>query len=260
MSGARPWLRSLRTRSATSASGGIEHAALARRQLLVGVEGEGGGVAARARPRTPSASTAPSAWQRVLEQAEAALGGERLERRHRRRVAEDVDRQESRGRAPPTAAARRRRIDVERHRVDVAEDGRRALVQQAVGRRDEAERGRHDLVAGAPAERADAEVERGVPLDDRDRVLDPEPAGEVALEALQHRPQREPPRAQHLEHQLLLARPELGPRERDRLAVAHSRASQRAARPPARAMPVGLAVAAGTRTRASRRAPPTRPR
>ena len=74
-----------------------EHPPLPRRHLLVGVEGEGRGVAARARPARPSASSAPSASQRVLEHAEPALGGDPLERRHRRRVAEDVDRQEPGG-------------------------------------------------------------------------------------------------------------------------------------------------------------------
>ena len=73
---------------------------------------------------------------------------------------------------------------------------------------------------GAPAERPHPEVQRGRAAGDRDRVLDPEPGGELALEALAHRPQREPARAQHLEHQLLLARAELGPGERDRLGVA----------------------------------------
>ena len=56
-----------------------------------------------------------------------------------------------------------------------------------------------------------------MPRGDRHRVVDPEPAGEGALEALQHRPEREPARAQDLEHQLLLARAEVGPGERDLL-------------------------------------------
>ena len=63
---------------------------------------------------------------------------------------------------------------------------------------------------GPPAERPHAEVQAAVPAGDRDRVLDAEPGGEVALEALAHRAQREPARAQHLEHELLLALAELG--------------------------------------------------
>ena len=39
----------------------------------------------------------------------------------------------------------------------------------------------------------------------RDRVRDAEMVGEGALEPLLHRPEREPPRPQDLEHQLLLA-------------------------------------------------------
>ena len=95
----------------------------------------------------------------VLEDAEAVLGGDRLELRHRRRVAEDVDRQD-----PGGALADRgrggRRVEVEGHRVDVAEDRPGALVEQAVGRGDEAEGAGQDLVALAPAQRPHAEVQR----------------------------------------------------------------------------------------------------
>ena len=73
-----------------------------------------------------------------------------------------------------------------------------------------------DLVALTPAERPDPEVQRGRAAGDGDGVLDPEPGGEVALEALDHRAQREAARAQHLEHQVLLARADLRPGERDR--------------------------------------------
>ena len=116
---------------------------------------------------------------------------------------------------------RGRRVDVERHRVDVAEDRPRPLVEQAVGRGDEAEGAGEDLVSLAPAERPHAEVKRRRAARHRDRVLDPEPGGELALEALAHRPERQPAGAQHLEHQLLLAR------RRSRAAPAGSARSHR---------------------------------
>ncbi len=151
----------------------------------------------------------------VLEDAEAPGGRQRLQLGHRRREAEDVDRQQAGG-----ALADCRRggigVDVERQRVDVDEDRPRPLVEQAVGRGDEGEGAGEDLVARPPAELAHPEVERRRAAGDRDRVLDPEPGGQLALEALAHRPQREPARAQHLEHQLLLARAQLGTRQADR--------------------------------------------
>ena len=158
--------------------------------------------------RRPSESTAPSASQASSRMPRPCSRGERLELRHRRRVAEDVDRQDARG-ALADRGRGGRRVEVEGHRVDVAEDRPGALVEQAVGRGDEAEGAGQDLVARAPAERPHAEVQGGGAAGDRDRVLDPEPGGELALEALAHRPQREPAGAQHLEHQLLLARADL---------------------------------------------------
>ena len=50
MSSPRPWLRSLRARSSTAASPAVEHPALARDELLVGIEGE----RRRMLPRAPT--------------------------------------------------------------------------------------------------------------------------------------------------------------------------------------------------------------
>ena len=131
------------------------------------------------------------------------------------------------GSRPTVLSVTRRRggvgIDVQGLGIDVDEDRLRALVEQAVGRGDEGEGAGDDLVALAPAELAHAEVERRGAARHRDRVLDPEEVGEGALEALPHRPEREPPRAQDLEHQLLLALAEVRARQRDRLEVAHRR-------------------------------------
>ncbi len=158
MSAARPWLRSLRRRAAAIGIGGDDHPPLPRGQLLVGVEGEGGEVAAGADP-APLGVDRAERLAGVLEQAEAVLAGERLQLGHRRRVAEDVDRQDAR-RALADARPRRRRVEVERLRIDVAEDRPGALVEQAVGGGDEAEGAGQDLVAGPPAQRPHAEVQR----------------------------------------------------------------------------------------------------
>ena len=158
MSAARPWLRSLRRRGRDLGVGGDDHAPLPRGHLLVGVEGEGGEVAAGA-DRAPLGVDRADRLAGVLEDAEAVLGGERLQLRHRRRVAEDVDRQDAPG-ALAHRGRRGRRVEVEGLRVDVAEDRPGALVEQAVGGGDEAEGAGQDLVAGAPAERPHPEVQR----------------------------------------------------------------------------------------------------
>ena len=113
----------------------------------------------RAPTLRPSESTAPSASQASSRRPRPCLRGERLQLRHRRRVAEDVDRQDAGG-ALADRGRGGRGIEVERLGVDVAEDRPRALVEQAVGRGDEAEGAGQDLVAGAPAERPHAEVQR----------------------------------------------------------------------------------------------------
>ena len=173
MSAARPWLRSLRRRAATSGAGGDDRPALAGGHLLVGVEGKGGEVATSADGAALGVDGADR-LAGVLEDAEATGGGQLLQLRHRRRVAEDVDRQDSPG-ALAGSGRGGLRVEVERDRVDVAEDRARALVEQAVGRGDEAEGAGQDLVAGAPAQRPHPEVQRRGAAGDRNRVLDPEP-------------------------------------------------------------------------------------
>ena len=116
----------------------------------------------------------------------------------------------------PIACHAAARVEVQGDRVDVAEDRRHALVEQAVRRGDEAERRGDDLVALAPAQRPHAEVKRRGARGNRDGVGDPQVVGEGALEALLHRPERQPAGPQHLEHQLLLALADDGLRERDR--------------------------------------------
>ena len=248
MSAARPWLRSLRRRGGDLGVGGDDHPALPRGHLLVGVEGEGGEVAAGA-DLAPLGVDRAERLAGVLEDAEAVLGGERLQLGHRRRVAEDVDRQDA-GRALADRGRGGCGVEVERHRVDVAEDRPRALVEQAVGGGDEAEGAGQDLVAGAPAERPHPEVQRrSCRWRRRPR---PRPRASRRNRARSARPSApaRAARAQHLEHELLLARADLGPGERDRFGSAAVHGGDPTRRSPR----------AGRRTPASRPAPPRRPR
>ena len=161
--------------------GGDDHAALPGGHLLVGVEGEGGEVAAG--PDHPALRVdRAERLAGVLEDPEAVALRQRLQLGPGGGPAEDVDRQE----APGLLGDGGRRgvgVDVERLGIDVDEDRFRPLVEERVRRGDEGERAGDDLVAGPPAELAHAEVERRRAARDRDRVLDAEVVGEGALEA-----------------------------------------------------------------------------
>ena len=106
-------------------------------------------------------------------------------------------------------------IEHERVGIDVGEDGRRALVEHAVGRGDERDRRRHDLVALADARRPHEQVQPGRAARDRDGVLGAAEGRELLLEVARVRPEAEDARAQRGEHVLLLLRPDVGPRERN---------------------------------------------
>ena len=185
-----------------------DHAALSRRELLVRIEGEGREVAAGAELHAVGIHGA-GRLAGVLEHAEALRLGQRAQLGQRGRVAEDVDRQDAGG-ALPHRVGRGRGIEVQRHRVDVDEPRRHALVEQAVGRSDERERRGDDLVALAPAELPHAQVKRRGAGRNGHRIVDPKPLGELALEALEHRAQRQAPGAEHLQDQLFLALADLG--------------------------------------------------
>ena len=123
-------------------------AALAGGELLVGIEGEHRQVAPRAH-RGAVGVRAAERLAGVLHEPQRAVGGEPLEGRHVGRVSEDVHRQQP-GRAVGHRVGRGLRGDVERARVDVAEHGPGALVEQAVRGGHEAERRRDNVVARAP--------------------------------------------------------------------------------------------------------------
>ena len=109
------------------------------------------------------------------------------------------------------------RIEVERVRVDVGEDGHAALVDEAVRRRRERERRGDHLVAGPDPRGAHAEVETRGAARDRRAVRRAHIAGEALLELLRDGTEREPPRPEHLRDQLDLALADHRLRERDLL-------------------------------------------
>ena len=171
---------------------------------------------------------------------------------HGRRVAEDVDRQDAGG----ALAERRlggRRVEVQGDGIDVAEDRPGALVEEAVGGGDEAEGAGQDLVALAPAERPHARCRAAVPLETATASSTPSQSAKRALEALAHRPEREPARAQHLEDELLLARAEVWLREWDRLGLA-VRSRREPPYPPLSALARGWKAYSSESTRASQEA------
>ena len=132
-----------------------DHAALARRDLLVGVEPEDRGMPAPADRRAVGMER-PERLAGVLDDRQAVA----LERRDVGRVAEDVDRQQSRG-APADHRRRGGRVEAQRDRVDVGEHRPRGLVDRRIGGRDERERRRDDLVAGADPRRAQRQMQPG---------------------------------------------------------------------------------------------------
>ena len=248
MSGARPWLRSLRKPLGHLVVGGDQHAALAGRHLLVGVEGEGwrgcrGADRAgppRRRRRAPGRRPRASACShRVGERARGRAG-----RPGSRRCAPAGSPRCARRRPPRRCG----RVDVERDRVDVAEDRRRALVEQAVGRGDEAERGRQHLVALAPPEaRGPPRCRPAVPLETATASSTPSQLGERRART----------------------RSASGPSEsRPERSTSRTSSSSRAPRSGrasgicscSRAACLRSGRVAGRRTRASRPAPPRRPR
>src|SRR6266511_3286140 len=152
-------------------------AALTRRDLLVRIEREHRRVAVR--PDGPPFVPRSERLARVLDERETVLAAELQQRIELARVAEDVD-CDDRLRPLGDGSLDGGRIEVVRVWIDVREHRCGALVDRAVRRRDERERRRDHLVARAGL-------------------------GEQLLEARPGRPQREPPAAQRLEHELLVA-------------------------------------------------------
>ena len=184
-----------------------DHPALARRHLLVRIEREDGRGAMRAESR--AAVVGSERLARILDQRETVPRGELAQRVELARIAEDVDR-DDRLRPLRDRRLHGRGIEVQRRRVDVREDRRRALVDEAVRRRGERVRRRDHLVArpdaGDPAE----QMQPGRAAGDRGGVRSAACLSEQLLEPLDHRPERQPPGSQHLDDGLLLPLVEVG--------------------------------------------------
>ncbi len=139
---------------------------------------------------------------------------ERLQIVQLARISEDVDRHD--GLRPlGHGSLDRHGIDVQRAGVDVREHRRRALVDRAVGGRHERVGRRDHLVAGRDRGGDAQEVQAGGAARHRHRVRRADRRGELLLEAVDRRPERQPPGAQHVEDELLLPLVEPGERERD---------------------------------------------
>ena len=96
------------------------------------------------------------------------------------------------------------RVEVQRPRVDVREDRRRAFEDEAVGGGDERERRGDRLVSRPKPGDSCKEVQARGAARDRGRKGGADPLGDQLLEALDRRPEREPPGAQHFDHELFL--------------------------------------------------------
>ena len=179
-----------------------DRTALARRDLLVRVEREDGRMAVR----TDWVSLVPGAecLARILDEREAVSLAELAQRIELARIAEDVH-----GHDRLCALGDRGcdggRIEVVRARVDVGEHRHRTLVDRTVRGGDERERGGDHLVAGTDAGEPHRQVQAGSAARDPSTVLGADGLREQLLEPWPGRAEREPPRAQRLEHELLVA-------------------------------------------------------
>ena len=127
-----PGCERLLSRRHCSSVGRDDDAALAGRDLLVRVEGEDGEVAVRA--ERPALVLRAERFARVLDEDEAVAVGDGQQLVELAGVAEDVD-GDDRARAVGDSSLDGSRIEVQRVRVDVGEDGRGALVQMRSWRR-----------------------------------------------------------------------------------------------------------------------------
>ena len=192
---------------------GRDHPALAGRDLLVRIEGEDRVDSVGAHRLAVVLGAQGLAG--VLDQRQPVLRAQLAQRVQLARVAEDVDR-DDRLRLVRDRSLDGGGIEVHRPLVHVREDGHRAFVDEAVGRGDEGvRRGDHLVPLPEAADHREQVQARGARGDgSRERRSDL--LGEELLEAVDRRPEREPPRPKHLEHELLVALVEVRRRERDR--------------------------------------------
>ena len=191
---------------------GRDDATLARRDLLVGIEREDR-VLALSADRPPLVDGAER-LAGIVDQCNLMALADRLQFFQLARIAEDVDADDG-SRAWCDRRLDGRRVEVERARVDIGEDRRRAFVDRAVGRRDERVRRRDHLVTGLDAGRDAEQVQAGGAAGDRRCVRRLHRRGKRLLEAVDRRAERQPARPQHLDDELLLPLVEPGRRQPD---------------------------------------------
>ncbi len=188
-----------------------DDSALTGRELLVRVEAEHARNAVRA-DRIALVLGAQGLGG-VLDQGQPVPVADRPDLVELARVAEHVDCHD-RLRALGDRRLEGRRVEVQRARVDVGEDRRRPLDDEAVRRGHERERRGDRLVSRAKPGDSREEVQPRGAARDRCGEGRADALGDQLLEAFDRRAEREPPRAQHLDDELFLTLVEKRARER----------------------------------------------
>jgi len=178
-----------------------------RAQVLGGIKGERGGDAEPADRAAPQRR--PDGLGRVLQEDQPVGVGERPERTHGGREAEEVDGQD---RPRPRRQGSGDTVGVQGQRggVDVGEDRSRAHLEDGRGGGHEREGRGDDLVSGAEVERAEEEPERVRSGGHADGVLDAERGSTLGFQRLSLGPQDEPSTPQHAPHRCFDLRLDVG--------------------------------------------------
>jgi hypothetical protein len=190
---------------------GHDESALAGRDVLALLEAEAADRPQRA--HEPSGALGEERLGAVLDHRDALAVGERRDRRHVHRVAEQVG-DDDPARALGEAVLDGLRGDVERDRVDVREDRDRTLVEDGREGAHVRDRRRDELVARLGVDRGDRRVHRRGPRVAGDRVLRTDAARELLLELARVGALRagQHPAADNLLEQIELFGPERAPR------------------------------------------------
>ena len=164
-------------------------------QVLRRIEREGGHRAEC--PRRALLVGRPDRLAGVFENGDAAASGDFQDRLHVRALAVEMDRLD-RLRAGRDGRFEPGRVEVERARLDVHEDGPRVQARDFTGRREEGKGARDHLVPGADTERHQSDEQGVRPGRDPDGVGGPDLGGEGALELLVGGPHHEPAARENL--------------------------------------------------------------
>src|SRR5664280_3232910 len=201
---------------------GRREAALARHQVLRGVQADHGG----AEPAGPLPAVGGAVrLGRVLHDPQAVARRDLGDRVHVGHEAVEVDRQD-RLRARGDGGLDRGRVDAEVLRADVDEDRRGPDAEDRAHGRVEAERDGDHLVARADPERVEDRLEGHGPVGHEDRVPDAAVVGPRLLEGGGPLPHGEHAGPEDLEDGLLLGGADVGTRDRDHRTASSGRATQ----------------------------------